>query len=263
MDATLADLARHDTVRQGRAKLIARHHSDSMLHRSRIVIENLNPAYGPGQALKRGLHCGPTISNHRADRPIRMRYVQSAPGTEPHRRAADIVLLYGNNVVCEAVALRRLRRRVSLAFHRCISRNAAFGTRVHWHPCRANIASRLQTLPTRLARWDEIKDLLGEPASTAFHGQRQRLSIVRALSMWAESVLMNKPISALDPPGTDGLRRAVTIVSMTRTPRPAARYTDRAALFRLGEVIKAGSAGQMFVAPACPQTTRYVIGRFG
>ena len=53
MDETLGDLARHDTVRQDRAKLIARHHSNSMLHRSRIVIENLNSAYGPGQVLKR------------------------------------------------------------------------------------------------------------------------------------------------------------------------------------------------------------------
>ena len=53
MDATLGYLAQYDTVRHGRAKLIARHHSGSMLHRSRIVIENLNSAYGPGQALKR------------------------------------------------------------------------------------------------------------------------------------------------------------------------------------------------------------------
>ena len=53
MDETLGDLARYDTVREGGAKLIAWHHSNSMLHRSRIVIENLNSAYGPGQALKR------------------------------------------------------------------------------------------------------------------------------------------------------------------------------------------------------------------
>ena len=155
------------------------------------------------------------------------------------------------------------RSRVSLAFHKYNFRQAAFGTRPHRRPSRANIASRLQTSPTRLARWDEIKDLLGEPANTAFHGKQHRLSIGRALSIWAESVLMDKPISALDPPGTDGLNRAVTIVSATRTPRPAARYTDRAALFRLGEMIQAGSAGQLFVAPAYPQTTRYVIGRFG
>ena len=155
------------------------------------------------------------------------------------------------------------RSRVSLVFCGYIFRDAAFDTRPHRRPSRASIAPRLQTSPTRLARWDEIKDLLGEPANTAFHGQQQRLSIGRALSIWAKGVLMDKPISALDPRGTDGLNRAVTIVSATRTPRPAARYTNRAALFRLGEVIKAGFAGQMFVAPTYPQTTRYVIGRFG
>lgn len=155
------------------------------------------------------------------------------------------------------------RSRVSLAFHKYNFRHAAFGTRLHWRPSRANIAPRLQKAPTRLARWDEVKDLLGEPGNTAFHGQQQRLSIARPLSIWAKSVLMDGPISALAPPGMDGLRRAVTIVSAIRTPRPAARYADRAALFRFGELIKAGSAEQMFMAPAYPQTTRYVIGRFG
>ncbi|MGI4950507.1 MAG: phosphate ABC transporter ATP-binding protein [Janthinobacterium lividum] len=194
----------------------------------------------------------------------------------PDQRATGTVLLDGEDVIGPAVDLRRLRSRVGMVFQEIIVfpmsvfENVAFGTRLHEHLSRAELALRVQEALTRVALWDEVKDRLRSPASDLSGGQQQCLSIARALSTRPEMVLMDEPTSALDPLSTmkiedliDQLKQTVTIVLVTHNLQQAARCADRVAFFFLGEMIEAGSTEQMLVAPVQPQTQDYVTGRFG
>jgi len=83
-------------------------------------------------------------------------------------------------------------------------------------------------------------------------------------------LLMDEPCSALDPLATAkieelivGLKNAYTIVIVTHNMQQAARVSDRAAFFCLGELVEYGLTSTLFTKPAKKQTEDYVTGRFG
>ena len=281
MGETLADIARHRS-RTDRPKLVVRHTDDGVQHRSKVVIQNLDFFYGRTQALR---HVSLTVPEYQVTALIGpsgcgkstlLRVLNRTYSMYPDQRATGTVLLDGEDVIGPAVDLRRLRSRVGMVFQEIIVfpmsifENVAFGTRLHERLSRAELALRVQEALTRVALWDEVKDRLRSPAGGLSGGQQQRLSIARALSTRPEMVPMDEPTSALDPLNMmkiedliDQLKQTVTIVLVTHNLQQAARCADRVAFFFLGEMIEAGSAGQMFVAPMQPQTQDYVTGRFG
>lgn len=287
MGETLADIARHDRARHDRARhdqprLVVRHTGEGTPHRAKVVIRDLDFFYGPAQALKRVCLTVPEfqvtalIGPSGCGKSTLLRVLNRTYSMYADQRASGTVLLDGDDVIGPAVDLRRLRSRIGMVFQEIIVfpmsvfENVAFGTRLHEHLTRAELASRVEEALTRVALWDEVKDRLRAPASDLSGGQAQRLAIARALSTRPEVVLMDEPTSALDPLSMlkiesliDELKATVSIVLVTHNLQQAARCADRVAFFFQGDMIEAGSAEQMFTAPALPQTQNYVTGRFG
>ena len=47
--------------------------------------------------------------------------------------------------------------------------------------------------------WEEVKDRLGEKATTLSQGQQQRLTLAHTLAVGPKVLLMDEPTSSLDP----------------------------------------------------------------
>jgi phosphate transport system ATP-binding protein len=90
------------------------------------------------------------------------------------------------------------------------------------------------------------------------------------LAVEPEVILMDEPCSALDPLATlkieelmQNLKRNYTIVIVTHNMQQAARTSDWAGFFLLGELLEYGPTGDIFTRPKDQRTENYVTGRYG
>ena len=118
--------------------------------------------------------------------------------------------------------------------------------------------------------WYEVKDRLKDSAIDLSIGQQQRLCIARAIATHPEVLLMDEPCSALDPVATaliekmiGELRTKYTIVIITHNLQQAARVSQRAAFFHLGDLLEAGDTSEIFLRPKNARCQAYVTGRYG
>ncbi|MFM2384757.1 MAG: hypothetical protein RL166_631 [Actinomycetota bacterium] len=133
----------------------------------------------------------------------------------------------------------------------------------------------LETSLKRASIWNEVKDRLGEPATSLSGGQQQRLCIARSLAMNPKVLLMDEPCSALDPGSTrrieatiEELSESMTIVIVTHNMQQAQRVSHETAFFLADEntpggVVEFGSTEQVFGQPIDSRTNDYVNGHFG
>jgi osmoprotectant transport system ATP-binding protein len=98
-------------------------------------------------------------------------------------------------------------------------------------------------------------------------GQRQRLSLIRALMLDPRVVLLDEPLSALDPMVRAELQtdlRAIfrtlktSVVMVTHDLAEAAWFGHELVLIRDGRIIQRGSLNDMLNAPAEPFVTQFV-----
>ncbi len=127
----------------------------------------------------------------------------------------------------------------------------------------------------RASIWNEVKDRLGDPATSLSGGQQQRLCIARSLAMNPEIILMDEPCSALDPGSTrrieetiEELSESMTIVIVTHNMQQAQRVSHQTAFFLAedgnpGGVIEFAKTEDVFNNPVDPRTNDYVNGHFG
>jgi osmoprotectant transport system ATP-binding protein len=129
---------------------------------------------------------------------------------------------------------------------------------------RARVARRLGELAA-LARLPE--DALGRFPSELSGGQAQRVSLVRALFLDPDVLLLDEPLGALDPITRAelqvDLRRAFddlakTVVLVTHDLAEAAFFATRLALLRDGRVVQEGTLDDLARAPAEPFVARFV-----
>ena len=194
----------------------------------------------------------------------------------PHVRTEGRLLVDGQDVYDSRVHLVNLRQQVGMVFQRpnpfpkSIFDNVAYGPRLQGIRQAGELQQIVEQSLKSAALWDEVKDDLKKSALSLSGGQQQRLCIARALATRPRVLLMDEPCSALDPIATariedlmEQLKSAYTIVIVTHNMQQAARVSERAAFFMLGELIEYDLTSKLFSNPDKKQTEDYITGRFG
>lgn len=194
----------------------------------------------------------------------------------PHVRAEGRLAVDGHDVYDKRTNLVNLRQQVGMVFQKpnpfpkSIFDNIAYGPRLQGVKRQGKLQHIVEQSLKAAALWNEVKDDLKKSALALSGGQQQRLCIARALATRPRVLLMDEPCSALDPIATgriedliEELHTTYTIVIVTHNMQQAARVSERAAFFCLGELIEYDLTSKIFSNPREKQTEDYVTGRFG
>jgi phosphate transport system ATP-binding protein len=194
----------------------------------------------------------------------------------PSARTDGVVTLDGQDIYHSDMDVVSLRQRVGMVFQRpnpfpkSIFENVAFGPKVLGVSTRREIEERVEKSLKAAALWPEVSERLRINALELTLGQQQRLCLARVLAVEPEVILMDEPCSALDPLATlkieelmQNLKRNYTIVIVTHNMQQAARTSDWAGFFLLGELLEYGPTGDIFTRPKDQRTENYVTGRYG
>ncbi|MCP4452322.1 MAG: phosphate ABC transporter ATP-binding protein [Planctomycetes bacterium] len=194
----------------------------------------------------------------------------------PHVRAQGSLQVDGHEVYGKRTSLVSLRQQVGMVFQRpnpfpkSIFDNVAYGPRLQGIKNRSELERTVEESLRAAALWGEVEDDLKKSALALSGGQQQRLCIARALATKPRVLLMDEPCSALDPIATsrieelmEQLKHTYTIVIVTHSMQQAARVSDMAAFFCMGELIEYDKTARIFSNPAKKQTEDYITGRFG
>jgi len=194
----------------------------------------------------------------------------------PHTRMSGGVYLDGEDIYAANVNPVDLRQRVGMVFQRpnpfpkSVFENVAFGPKILGIHRPSRLREIVEKSLKGAALWEEVGDRLQEPATELSLGQQQRLCIARVLAIEPEVILMDEPCSALDPMATlrieelmQELKRNYTIVIVTHNMQQAARASDWAGFFLLGELLEYGFSADIFTRPKDQRTENYITGRYG
>ncbi len=194
----------------------------------------------------------------------------------PHTRVEGVVSLDGEDIYGPAMDVVSLRQRVGMVFQRpnpfpkSIFENVAFGPKVLGLSSRKHLEETVETSLKGVGLWSEVSDQLDHDALELTLGQQQRLCIARVLAVQPEVILMDEPCSSLDPLATltieelmQELKKNYTIVIVTHNMQQAARTSDWAGFFLMGELLEYRQTGELFTRPKDQRTENYITGRYG
>jgi phosphate transport system ATP-binding protein len=194
----------------------------------------------------------------------------------PHVHAKGSLKVDGHEVYDKHTNLVSLRQQVGMVFQKpnpfpkSIFENVAYGPRLQGIKKRSKLQQIVEQSLQDAALWQEVKDDLKKSALALSGGQQQRLCIARALATKPRVLLMDEPCSALDPIATsrieelmEQLKHTYTIVIVTHSMQQAARVSDMAAFFCMGELIEYDKTAKIFSNPGQKKTEDYITGRFG
>ncbi|MEM8836911.1 MAG: phosphate ABC transporter ATP-binding protein PstB [Pseudomonadota bacterium] len=187
------------------------------------------------------------------------------------------ILLDGEDIYAPDIDPVRVRSRVGMVaqapnpFPKSVYDNVAFGPRLHGYVRhRSDLDELVETSLKRAGLWSEVKDKLDVVATDLSGGQQQRLCIARAIANDPEVLLMDEPVSALDPNAAAVIEHLITdlatrysIVLITHSMEQTKRITDRTAFFYLGEIAEVGETHQVFDHPRDQRTQDFIKGAFG
>jgi molybdate/tungstate transport system ATP-binding protein len=117
-----------------------------------------------------------------------------------------------------------------------------------------------------LAATLEITDVLDRRPATLSGGERQRVALARTLAADPDALLLDEPLSSLDPPVRRRLREelgglfadlSVPIVYVTHDQRAATALGDRVAVLRDGTLEQVGTPDDVLRRPATPFVARF------
>ncbi len=169
-----------------------------------------------------------------------------------------------------------LRTRVGMVFQKpnpfpmSIYDNVAYGPRSSGIKNNKDLNMIVKKALEDSALWEEVKDILYEPALSLSGGQQQRLCIARALAMEPEVLLMDEPTSALDPIAANKIEKLIndlgkkyTIIIVTHSMQQATRISQYTAFFYLGQLIEFSQTRDLFTKPQQKLTRDYIRGKMG
>jgi len=146
--------------------------------------------------------------------------------------------------------------------HLSVSGNIAFGLKLRGLD-RKTIEERVAGISQLLS----IAHLLQRRPETLSGGEAQRVALARALVLKPRLLLLDEPLSALDPETRGGLQRELrklhrqlgtTTVQVTHDFEEAVALGDRITVVNEGWVVQVGSPEEIFRKPACEFVARFV-----
>lgn len=161
------------------------------------------------------------------------------------------------------------KRRIGLVYqdyslfpHMTVEKNIAFGMRMRHLPA-PEIAEQVQQLMQQF----EITHIAQRAPLTLSGGEQQRVAIARALAIDPEILLLDEPLSALDPITRDrfievlrSLHRdhGLTIVHVTHDQRDATSLGTRMAMIIDGRLVQEDPVATIFSSPCMEQVARFI-----
>lgn len=146
--------------------------------------------------------------------------------------------------------------------HLNVAENIAFGLHLRGMDRRA-ISERVDEISRRLS----IHHLLQREPETLSGGEAQRVALARALAIEPALLLLDEPLSALDPETREGLQRELarlhqeqgtTTVHVTHDFEEAVALADRIAVMHQGQIVQVGSPEEIFRRPESEFVARFV-----
>ena len=194
----------------------------------------------------------------------------------PSFRRKGIVSFKGQDIYRSGSSVYELRKRIGMVFQRpnpfpmSVLDNITYGPKLHGVKDEDELDKIAEDSLKKAALWDEVKDELDQPAPNLSGGQQQRLCIARALSVDPPVLLMDEPVSSLDPLSAGKieeliveLKKDYTIILVTHNVQQAFRVSDQAAFLYLGELVEFDSTTKIAVSPQDERTEAFITGRIG
>ena len=172
----------------------------------------------------------------------------------------------------EVTRLEPEKRNISIVYqdhvlfpHLSVAENITFGLRLHKQP-HQQVTQTLNWLSDLLG----IVHLLGRSPDTLSGGERQKVALARALSIKPEVLLLDEPLSALDPESREGVQRElrqihnqlkVTTIHVTHDFEEAVALGERIAVLGEGGIKQVGTPEQIFRQPNSEFVARFAMAR--
>jgi len=146
--------------------------------------------------------------------------------------------------------------------HLSVRKNITFGLRYHRKPdSHGNLS--LDFLISRLG----LTHLLGRSVHNLSGGEKQRVALARALAIDPAVLLLDEPLSSLDPNFREDIRQllkelhretAITVLMVTHDFSEAHFLAQRVAIMNTGRIQQVGSVANVFLQPATPFVADFV-----
>jgi len=149
--------------------------------------------------------------------------------------------------------------------HLLVRDNLTFGLKQRKHS-----KDELKQVVDSLATLFEITHLLDRKPETLSGGERQKVALARALAVNPQVLLLDEPLSALDPYTREGVQRELrrihgqlqaTIIHVTHDFEEAIALGDRIAVVGHGRVLQVGTPEQIFRQPSSEFVARFAMSR--
>jgi len=149
--------------------------------------------------------------------------------------------------------------------HLSVAENIAFGLKMRKYP-RGEITAKVAAMVELL----EISHLLGRSPATLSGGEKQRVALGRALVIEPEMLLLDEPLSALDPETKERMqeelraiyrRVRVTTIHVTHDFEEAVALGHHVAVLNNGSIVQVGTLEEFLRQPSSEFVARFALSR--
>ncbi|NCC25413.1 MAG: ABC transporter ATP-binding protein [Deltaproteobacteria bacterium] len=146
--------------------------------------------------------------------------------------------------------------------HLSVRENIAYGLR-YGKKTGPVAMERMETLVRRL----DLERILDRSCPTLSGGERQRVALARALILSPRVLLLDEPLSALDPRFRDDLQELLTglhkdlhltVIMVSHSFAEVLYLADRVAVMRAGRLVRQGPTAEVFDHPGDEATARFL-----